>query len=664
MSLTWELTEIMSASPQASSGVPGKPNGRSASWLDGGGVVVDEQQQVLRLDDTLARWLGVNREKALGQPILEVLAPRFASLPEHFQQLLKQPEGGAFELEVVHSDPVMWVRCEVMPGPGCCFVRFGSVLPTLEELSEGSWDQHLRSEAARREMFLRLLRAEAQLESITKRWPGVIFSQRADYSFSFASPRIEELTGCTVDQLRQQPGLFWRLVHEADAEDLQAQWRRLDRKNPSVSASYRIRHATTGRVAYILEQREAIFSENGLLLGYEGVWLDVTRQTIAERRLSSAAWKETIAVLTMGLAHDFSNIMAGIHSLSEAFGAEVDTSHPFHEGLALIRQNAMQASYLVRRILSLHNDKVGEQNYHNLNDIVTDTVDLMRKTMTRRVEIRTKLDAAQLPLYVDAVELRQVIINLIINAVDAMPHGGVLELSSTVHRELPEEKTRLGQVGRLPAVCLAVSDNGCGIPSSKLEAIFDPFFTTKSVNKGSGLGLYNSKLFVEKHHGAISVESQVSKGTTFRIWLPLADFTENDRVAVVGLPVRHTILVLGNPGNALDLMVQYLREHGIYVVVCLTSETAHEALGSPQYQFAATLGFSDQDSGWIWTFFEELRKNHPQLKTAVQVVGCNVDELSTRSLTGADIVFLPDTAASEVLARLQTILSERHVAAP
>ena len=658
MKAVWESTEDMSASNPAT-GFPGKPNGRSANWLEGGSVVVDEAAKIIRMDDGLTRWLGINQDESLGQSVLDILSKRFKNCIENLQDLLHPPTAGVLELEVTHSDPVMWVRCEVMPGPGCCFLRFGSVLPTLEELSEGSWDQHLRSEAARREMFLRLLRAEAQLESITKRWPGVIFSQRADYSFSFASPRIEELTGSTVEQLRQQPGLFWRLVHEADADDLQTQWRRMDRNNPSLSVSYRIRHATTGRVAYILEQREAIFSENGLLLGFEGVWLDVTRQTIAERRLSSAAWKETIAVLTMGLAHDFSNIMACIHSLSEAFGAEVDPSHPFHEGLALIRQSAMQASHLVRRILSLHNDKVGEQNYHNLNDIVVDTVDLMRKTMPRRVEIRTSLDTAQLPLYVDAVELRQVIINLIVNAVDAMPHGGILELTTNTHKELPEEKTRLGVVGRLPAVCLMVRDNGSGIPASKLEAIFDPFYTTKSVNKGSGLGLYNSKLFVEKHHGAVSVESQMGKGTTFRIWLPLADFTENDRVASVGLPVRHTILVLGNPGSSLDQTVQYLRAHGFYVVVCLTSETAHEALGSPQYQFAAVLGFSDQESGWIWTFFEELRKNQPQLKTAVQVVGCNVDELSTRSLTGADIVFLPDTAASEVLARLQSVLSDR-----
>src|SRR6185369_14893478 len=102
-----------------------------------------------------------------------------------------------------------------------------------------------------------------------------------------------------------------------DADEFQHQLAIIKRDKHAVSSTFRIRSAQTGRVAYILEHREPVWNENGMLLGYEVVWLDVTRQTIAEKRLSSAAWKETLAILTMGLAHDFSNVMAGIHSISE-----------------------------------------------------------------------------------------------------------------------------------------------------------------------------------------------------------------------------------------------------------------------------------------------------------------------------------------------------------
>jgi nitrogen-specific signal transduction histidine kinase len=132
-------------------------------------------------------------------------------------------------------------------------------------------------------------------------------------------------------------------------------------------------------------------NKGDLVLGYEGVWLDVTRQTIAEKRLSSAAWKETLAVLTMGLAHDFSNVMAGIHSISESFLAQIDAQNPFHEGMSLIRQNSLQASQLVQRIINLHHGKTGERNYHDLNEIVGGLVELGRKIIPRRIEITIEL---------------------------------------------------------------------------------------------------------------------------------------------------------------------------------------------------------------------------------------------------------------------------------
>ena len=144
-------------------------------------------------------------------------------------------------------------------------------------------------------------------------------------------------------------------------------------------------------MAYILEHRHPTVSQNGLLLGYEVVWLDVTRQTIAEKRLSTAAWKETLAVLTLGMAHDFRNIMAGIHSLSESYLSQVEESHPFQEGLSLIQKNSLQASQLVQRMINLHLGQTGERNYHNLNEIATDLVELVSKILPRRIRVGTEL---------------------------------------------------------------------------------------------------------------------------------------------------------------------------------------------------------------------------------------------------------------------------------
>src|SRR6202034_3693594 len=120
----------------------------------------------------------------------------------------------------------------------------------------------------------------------------------------------------------------------------------------------------------------------------------------------------------------------------------------------------------------------------------------------------------------DLVEFRQVVINLLLNAADAMPHGGQLTLRTSRHETMPKLENFKGTTPRPPCVCLTIKDTGTGIKQRNLAAIFDPFFTTKS--KGSGLGLYNARIAVEKHQGAISVQSKEGIGTSFHIWLPQA----------------------------------------------------------------------------------------------------------------------------------------------
>src|SRR6185436_18575740 len=257
-------------------------------------------------------------------------------------------------------------------------------------------EQVLDEQESRREIYARMLRAESQLKMLSGRWPGVLFSQRPDFTFSFVSERIEDWTGIPVEQWCRTPERFWDVVHEADAPELQVEITRCKAGEP-VTATYRIRHTHTGRVTYILERREAIISGNGLVLGYDGAWVDVTRQTIAEKRLASAVWKETLGVLTMGLAHDFSNILAGIYSLSETYQCTIDPAQEMHSGFGLIKRNSMQDTQLVQRILALHQGKVGQRNYYNVNELVTDTLEVVRKTV-RRVTLHTAFSLEQLPL--------------------------------------------------------------------------------------------------------------------------------------------------------------------------------------------------------------------------------------------------------------------------
>ncbi len=506
----------------------------TGEWLEGGSALLDSAGRIHQINEGLCTWLEQSVAELAGRNLWELLASRCPdwsaeithgrATSETFVEMKLRRPGDS-------SRSVQWFSLELARYPEGCCVRLNSTLPPLADLEEGSWNENLHSDLARRQMFVRLLRAEAQLKNLTDHWPGVIFSQRSDLSFRFVSPKIEELTGLPIADWGGRPQLFWDVVHEGDAEELREQFKQARQSSQPVTCTYRVRHVQTGRIAYVLEHRKANVSRGGLLLGYEGVWLDVTRQTIAEKRLTSAAWKETLSVLTMGLAHDFGNVMAGIHALSETFLEQVGAEHEFNEGLTLIRKNAQQASHLVHRIINLHQGKTGDRNYYNLNEVATEISDLIRKVIPRRMQFALEVASEALPVYLDSVELRQVVMNLVLNAMDAMPQSGRLVLRTAGFTELPTLNHCQGMAPRLPAACLSIQDTGCGIKPRHLASIFDPFFTTKPVNKGSGLGLYNARLFAERHRGAITVESREEIGSTFHIWLPQADFTEAEMEA-------------------------------------------------------------------------------------------------------------------------------------
>jgi len=637
----------------------------SGFWLESAVAVVGPGGRLIRADASMTAWLcsggvGVGEEEDVPDfwEALVRRVPDWRSSVERLQGAEEQISRLRCPLEE-SGRSTLWFELECVRLESAWVVRLASCLPPRPELAESAWDAHLDSDGARREMFVRLLRAESRLEQLTEYWPGVIFAQRPDGSFEFVSSKVEALTGVTPPQWQRQSQWFWQVVHEADAKELERQMQEAARSGRAVTSTFRVRHLQSGRISYVLEHRQPMTSPGGLLLGYEGVWLDVTRQTIAERRLSSAAWKETLAVLTMGLAHDFGNVMAGIHSLSESFLDQLEAGHPFREGLDLIKKNSMQASHLVHRIINLHVGRTGDRNYHDLNAVVDELRDLVRKVVPRRIQIQVRVHPEQLPVYVDAVEFRQTIINLTLNAAEAMPEKGQLELATTRHGEWPAPSNMVGVVPRLPCVCLTVSDNGAGIKARYLASIFDPFFTTKSANKGSGLGLYNARLFVEKHRGAISVESVEQQGTTFRIWLPEADFSEGEREASQPCSVaarRPALLLLAGPGQPQAETAELLRTKNYHVLTAGAAEEALALLRGGDCICSALVVLIDGDDAALAGVLDAVRRQHPMLKVILKLVGRDRDDLRAGSLRQADLVVSGSAPEHTFLDQLRGLL--------
>lgn len=626
----------------------------TGTWLNAGAAVVDDHGRLVESNEEFACWAGISPYESAS--LAELLGRRCADWKEELEGILAREETfQAGYLEECSANPPCWYRYELAAADRRRFFRLSRCLPPLDELTESAWDKYLDEPGPRRELYARTLRAEGQLKLLGGKWPGVLFNQRADYTFSFVSRKIEDWTGISTIDWARRPQRFWDVVHEADVGELQNQLSRCKSGEPATT-TFRIRHAQTGRVTYILERREAILSSNGLVLGYDGAWIDVSRQTIAEKRLVSAVWKETLGVLTMGLAHDFSNILAGVYSLSETYQSSVKPGDDLYEAFGLIKRNSLQATQLVQRILSLHQGKVGQRNYYNANELVSDTLEVLRKTV-RRLQVHTDYCQDQLPLYIDPIEFRQLMVNLTLNAADAMPEGGDLYYSTSLHEELPPLDLFQGILPKTPAVCVAVRDTGCGIAADHLNQIFDPFFTTKPLNKGSGLGLYNARLFVEKHGGAISVQSLEGAGTTFRVWLPKANFTESERFQTELVLGRKTLLLVEPTGKTLDQAAQSLRESGFYVATAASERSAIELLHAPDYHFDAVLALVNGKNRVSSRLFNEISRMKVPIKKIVQIYGSNEDEHDTGLLERADFVIRSDLPANEIAAKVREVLS-------
>jgi len=626
-----------------------------ATWLDGGVAVLNKQGEIVSVNDTLAIWFEATPGELTGQSLAKLLAHRDAAWESMVGEFLEQT--ATFDrLQLPSERAGQRLALEVCRNGDAQFVRLASVLPPAREL-EHLFPEETWGRLAVNESFQRVLRAEAQLENLNYRFPGILFSQRPDFTFAFVSPKIEELTGISAQEWRRNSKHFWDVVHESDAEPLLARLRNGLRSPADMTGMFRIRHIETGRVTYLWEHRQPVLSSNGLLLSYEGIWLDITRQTIAERRLLNMSWKENLGTLTMGLAHDFCNIMTGIISLSETYEASLEENSSLRDGLNLIRSTAMQAGQLSNRLRQLHQGSPGEKNYHDLNEIVSSLADVLQKVLPRRAKVQTEIAAKQLPIYADAFELRQVIVNLALNAVDAMPNGGSLIFRTSFHEQAPDAANVQGALPKVPTVCLSVADTGMGIPQRMFNSIFDPFFTTKPLGKGSGLGLYNTRLFAEKHGAAISVESKERAGTTFHIWFPMANFTEAENVLPAARPARHTLLAVGPAGAMLNQTVARLRESGFYIAPTSSETEAMEILNSPSFHFSALLLICTNEFREPISLCERVFGDMNPIKT-ICLLGCNQDEMDAEFLSRVDVVIPLQTSSAELISRLKATLDK------
>jgi len=277
--------------------------------------------------------------------------------------------------------------------------------------------------------------------------------------------------------------------------------------------------------------------------------------------------------------------------------------------------------------------------------------------LPRRVRVRTELVGGQVPVYADEVALQQVLVNLALNGAGAMPDGGELVFRTGRHAHIPDTLNLQGSRPRTPAISLSVRDSGTGIPARFLNSIFEAFASTKPLGKGSGLGLYSARLFAEKHNAAISVETKEGQGSTFHLWFSEANFKETQSSPEGVRRTRHTLLVAGPPGGALEKLAALLGENGYYVVPASDEAGALEALYAPHFELTGLIVLASEGDSDEISLCERVRAHKLPIKIMLVLTKGTQRDLEERLLGTADAVVPADIAPKDLLRRLRSLLS-------
>ena len=333
----------------------------------------------------------------------------------------------------------------------------------------------------------------------------------------YANPAFETSTGYTcAEALGQNPRVLKSGKH--DAEFYCRMWEML--KRGEIWRGHFINKRKDGK----LYEEEATISPvrdaAGKVINFVAVKHDVTHEKQLEAQFRQAQKLEAIGILAGGVAHDFNNILAAMFLQTDLVDTFEDLPDEVVDIHRQIRSSAESAAKLVRQLLLFSRRQVLQPHNLDLSESIGSMAKMMSRILGENINVQLKLAAQPLFIHADAGMMDQVLMNLAVNARDAMTGGGqlVLETSRVDFDEFAASQSTQARPGSF--VCLSVSDTGSGIPAEILPKIFDPFFTTKDIGKGTGLGLSTVFGIVQQHQGWINVYSEVGHGTTFRIYLP------------------------------------------------------------------------------------------------------------------------------------------------
>lgn len=345
-----------------------------------------------------------------------------------------------------------------------------------------------------------------------------------------------------------------------------------------------------GKRLWVRTTGEALIDDSGKIVKIQGSFQDITERKqmeanlkASEEQLRQTQKMEALGQLASGIAHDFNNILSIILGHASLLKMSQRTPEKVQHSIATIEKAGQRGADLIKQLLTLARKNEPETKPLNLGDIIADTVKLPQETFPKTITFQTDIES-DLPLVMaDASQIHQVLMNLSVNARDAMPKGGTLSFNAS--REAGQElRQRHPNAIAREYVKLCISDSGVGMDKATVERVFEPFYTTKEQGRGTGLGLATVHGIIRNHNGFVEVESEPAAGTTFRIYLPVpvtqetldATTAENGAATPTSTSGSETILLIEDEESIIEMLTTIFRTQGYQVIVAMDGHTGVE----------------------------------------------------------------------------------------